>query len=141
MSEVARELKNLQNIIEASNSRIKSLRISIAVAVDPRIQSALKLWLKAEVTAQDFQRMKWETKRVAWLIRRGCHQETNIPIPLPSLSWKRPPPDVIGDSPLYWEGDTKLARLKIVLIKNPRGAAAQVFNQESKWKAAWTSAH
>lgn len=139
VAEVTRELKQLQNSIESSNLRMKSLRISITAAIDPRIQAALKLWLKAEKTAQDLQKTRWEIKRAAWLVKRGCDSIRGIPSPLPHLLWNRPPADAIGDHPLQWLGERKNARLKIMLFKKPRYSVAEVFYFGKNWNATWTS--
>jgi len=138
VSEVTRELETLQNYLETSNKRITSLRTAIVVAVDPRIQTSLKLWLKSERAAQDIRLFRWKTRQVSWLVQGGCNSETKLPSPLPPLSWNRPPNDAIGEQPLEWKGSRNEDELKIALFKKPRTSVSKVRFRQGQWTASWS---
>ncbi len=141
---VSLELEKVQNLIEASNLRIKIERaaaISAAVPTAGASLRAAKPVLIAEQLFQETLRMKWRTRQATWILKRGCDSKGDLFLPLPNLEWWRPPEDPVGPQALVWKGEKKIG-LKIRLWRSNRGTAAKVANgerNENHWDANWTN--
>lgn len=145
---VALELQGAQTRIERANGRMRKLRLSNAPLsiIAPPIAAAIKAELTIEAGLQDFERLRWKTRQARWLVQRGCAEGRGIPVPLPGLTWTRPPSDPLGPQPLQWTGVDR--NLKIGLYSSPRASAARVEAEpislageligEYSWKATWT---
>jgi hypothetical protein len=136
----ATELERIQGAIESSNARMKAERAAAAAAAIPSggasIEAA-KPVLVAEVVLQESLRMKWRTRQATWIVRRGCDGKPDAFLPLPNLSWWRPPDDPIGPMPLEWKGG-KSSGLAIRLWRSNRYSSARVAGDGSThWKARW----
>lgn len=140
----ALELKERLKSIDSSNLIIKGLREAIAAAqasLHPELIPPLQEALEGEVFEQEAVQAKWDFAQASWIARRGCDGKSgDLGIPLPSMQWMRPPPDLLGQRPLVWTGSHP-ADLRIQLIHLPRAAAARVSERtdtKGDWHAKWT---
>ena len=140
----ALELKRVLGRIETSNRRLRLWRAAQAatiLAAAPPGQ--LRGLMGLEVARQDLERLGWQARQIRWITSRGCDGLSDLPIPLPTMEWVRPPPDVLGPQPLVWERSEGV-RLKLELAHVPRAAAALVQRDGGGikggfWKAAWSA--
>jgi hypothetical protein len=116
---------------------VAAMASEVGIAGVPALQAALQL----EVARQEFQRINWMKKQVEWTTS-GCGEKGDLGIPLPSLSWERDPPDVIGEQAL--DLDEFPDRFQIEVMHLPRKSAAVVERtshasllQASNWHARW----
>lgn len=151
--EAALELKGHLEAIESANRQMRALRAGEVAAVPAGASAALEAALQAEVARQEVARARWRLRQARWLLERGCEGLGDLPSPLASMPWERPPPDALGPRPLRWPPD-RGKRLLVQLAHAPRAAAAQVqpaLDEDgapaggllggmlgNKWHAAWT---
>jgi hypothetical protein len=128
--------------IEASNRRLKAARAAGALlTAAPPARAAARAEAEAEALYQRGLEAAWDARRGAWLARRGC-DGTDLPWPLPSMRWRRAPPDSLGPQPLFWDPAAPRA-LRVQLGHPPRHAAAEVRHTggngdvRTRWKARW----
>ena len=143
VGEVALDLRNVQNSLEAANLRMKVLRASIAAATvpSPPVAAALKRALELQALLENLTLKKWELRRIKWLVLRGCDSNRDLPRPLPNLPWIHDPPDPIGARPLRWPLGVQ-KEYYVQLSHSPRHAAASVSKERNaveilKWSARW----
>jgi hypothetical protein len=148
----ALELKHTLVQIEEGNTTIRVLRAAVAVATPLGHGAEPRALLEVAVRGQDLLLVRWQARRAEWLARRGCGEGRDLPYPLPSMSWVRPPEDLIGPQALSWEPGVPRS-LRVQLVHLPRAAAARVeaqplagdakvigklgFNGKTNWKASW----
>jgi hypothetical protein len=141
----AQEFRSSLNKIDASNLRIKALRVSMGAAqaqpaLAPPIQAALQL----EVIHQNSLLALWKVRAVRWLAERGCRKSGDWGWPLPTLNYFRTPPDALGPQELQWRG-VMPEEFQFQARHSPRFSAAVVrkeshaFQVQSSWKAFWSS--
>jgi hypothetical protein len=136
-------LRTRLNEIEAVNTRIRELRLALAVAVLPEAQAPLRAALAVEGAHARLLLRTHDLKRASWVVRRGCGGSGDTAIPLPALPWQETPPDGLGPTPLVWRtGATR--ELFIQAGHSPRHAAASVFAADTGekdaiqgWHARW----
>jgi hypothetical protein len=125
VGKTALELQDLMNRIETINGIIVKTRAAIAAqtVLGLPLQPAARVVLEAQAKIQDSLLLTWKIKNTFFL--------------LPSISWERPPADVIGPNALRWRGNPEL---KIHRYKFPRKSAARVFKGETNaiWSAEWS---
>jgi hypothetical protein len=138
VEDASSELVRVQDLIEATNLRMKAERAAAAAAAIPtygQSLNAVKPVLLAEAAIEEAARIAWTGRQAEWIARRGCDSRNDLLAPLPNLKWVRPLPDSIGAQPLAWEGST---RIVIRLWKTNRFSQAQTERSENgNWKSAW----
>jgi hypothetical protein len=136
----ALDLKKTLERIEAGNSRLRALRAAQVAATLVEAAGSLVPLMEAEVAHQQLELLRWQARQAEWLALRGCDGKADLPAPLPSMSWSRPPPDLIGPQLLSWSSGER--RLALELYHSPRAAAAVVEAGGSlgsdSWKASWS---
>jgi hypothetical protein len=139
----ASKLLSIQRSIERSNVIILAARATIAATSvsQPPVAAAARVALAAVVNKQNAELLLWEEQRGRWIVRSGCDGKNDRPLwfpGLPSLAWKRLPPDPIGQQGLQWVGE-KSVPLKLVLKKGNRLSYAEVTHKKAQWHAHWRS--
>jgi hypothetical protein len=132
-------LEEIQNRIQNSNLRMFAERAAALAAAIPSAGQSLKAVkpiLEAERLWQEIQLASWKIEQTQWILNRGCDRRRDLLLPLPSLKWKRPPPDPLGPSALIWEGSPN-EKLRIQLWKLPNYSGAEVNEEKHKWQANW----
>ena len=143
VGETALDLKKTLVRIEKENLGIRALRVAVIAAAAVGQAGEARALLEVAVLFQDMERVTWKAKQLKWLALRGCGQAGDLPRPLPTMNWERPPEDAIGAQALSWEpGAPRMMRVEVAHL--PRAAAAEVSGESneirSEWKAKWASA-
>lgn len=144
VGQTALDLRRMQSAIESSNRRIRALRAAQATAsLAGQPPGSLTPLLEIEVAKQELELLHWRFRQAQWLFKRGCDGDQDLPLPLPSLSWHRDLPDMLGPQTLKWlPGTSPVLRLQLTHL--PRAAAASVVQTTggwtggNSWKASWT---
>ena len=124
VGKVAMELRNEQNSIESANRRMEMLRVAIPpAAIYPAVAAALQRALELQALLEEVTLRRWQARRIAWMLERGCDHSRDFPRPLPAMPWIHDPPDPVGARPLRWPPDARL-EFRIQLNHSPRHAAA-----------------
>jgi hypothetical protein len=150
--EIALELKSRLKIVAAENVAISITRAAIVAASSNYVTAssvpALEMTLHLEVAHQELQRTLWLIRQVKWIAQRGCGQKGDSALPLPTLSWKRPPPDTTGEQAL--DLDELPARFSFAAFHLPRISASTVERKSDanaiarslghrQWHVRWVS--
>jgi hypothetical protein len=137
----AHEFRRELDTLESSNIRMTVLRAAVADALvaNPAAVPALNVALQAEVSYQTAVQVRWTAAEARWLARRGCGENGDFPIPLPSFPYLRDPPDPLGPRPLRWTASAE-KRLEVGAAHRPRYASAKIESggESAKWKASWS---
>lgn len=139
----SRRLEKTQEEIISANAKIKSLRAAIATAsaIQPEAVPAMRIITQGLAVAQDAKQVQWKIRQGEWLMKRGCDGKMDLPAPLPSLAWWRPPEDVLGVQTLQWQGELP-KHFRILLSHSPRYSAAEVYSRgtnSSDWDRKWAT--
>ena len=91
-------LLGTQKKIEWGNLRIEAERLTYEATkvIQPQIAIAARIAMELEVLYQKGLLAEWDLTRTLWVKDQGCDGKSDFPLPLPSLKWKRLPPDGTG---------------------------------------------
>jgi hypothetical protein len=146
----ALELRSMLGTLTSSNTRMKWIRRSAAVAafLSPEALEAIQAELIAEVALQEGLRLKWRAEGVTAALGRSCNGLRVLPIRYPVLEWARLPPDPIGPQAFEWPESPQDPSFFILLSSSNHQSAAQVErskdgpqknakNIKDRWAARW----
>jgi hypothetical protein len=141
--QVALDLKSDLGKLKTTNNGILALRASIASAmvapgaeeVVPPLQVALHL----VYMSQEAIRAKWDLKDVQWVAKGGCGLGKDVALPFTPLSWKRPPPDNLGENQIDLESLPDEFRFEVYHLPRKAAAVVERSEEDENWKAHWTT--
>jgi hypothetical protein len=140
-AEVSNEISQISERIEASDTRVKALRVSLAAAgPNPAAIATIKTALTLESLNQKGLQIQYEAQIAAWNARIKC--ATEVPVTLTrnfasSFPWQTHS-DSFGALPLTEKRQTRPAQNRFKLKSQKRTSETIVYLSASgKWTHAW----
>jgi len=119
--------------VEFLNATIRKLRVAIlASSLRPELLMGYRVALKTAVFSQEAIRIQWEVLGWKWRVAGSGDQVSGFP----GFPWVRDPPDIVGEQSLRL---TVHPRFRLGVYHAPRVAVAELYLEESEWKARWVS--
>lgn len=139
----ALEFRGHLGSLERSNERLRVLRAAVAAALasgSPAAISAARAATSAQAKLQDLELLKWRHRQMRWNLEAECRPRM-LDAGLPDLPFRRPPRDLLGESPLDWD-KRRPRRFSIAAARAGRQARAFVFGRTgTEWSASWRPPH
>ncbi|MBU6376049.1 MAG: hypothetical protein KGQ59_08645 [Bdellovibrionales bacterium] len=142
----ALELRQRLETLEITNQEIKLLRTAAQAALiagNLTVLETLKKSSTALASQQETQLLGWKKTQGQWWTQPECHKG-KILLPLPEISYVRPPDDIFGPSPLHWK-ENQARFFSIALKRGGRLSESFVFpsksSLETRWTASWRNPH